>query len=82
MAMTTLAPSAMPIKKLTTRLMTKLLAPTAATAIVLASPLKLPTTAISDALNSCSRMAVAATGSANCGMRLHSGPCRMSNFFD
>ena len=41
-----------------------LFAPTAATAIVLADPAKLPTIAMSDALNNCSKIPVAATGSA------------------
>lgn len=40
--------------------MMELLAPTAATAAVRSAPVKLPTTAISEALNSCSGMAVAA----------------------
>ena len=56
-----------------------LLAPTAATAAVLASPVKLPTTAMSEALKSCSRMAVAATGRAKRGILLQMGPCSMSS---
>ena len=54
-------------------------APTAATAMVLSAPVKLPTTAMSEALNSCSRMAVAATGRANCGSLLQIGPWSMSS---
>ena len=52
----------------------ELLAPTAATASVRAAPVKLPTTATSEALNSCSKMAVAATGKANCGSLFQMGP--------
>lgn len=56
------APRAMPTNRLMTRPITGLLAPTAATAMVRNSPVKLPTTARSEALNSCSRMAVARHG--------------------
>lgn len=40
----------------------------------LAAPVKFPTTAISEALKSCSSIAVAATGSANRGSLFHIGP--------
>ena len=46
--------------------------------IVLADPAKLPTIAISDALNSCSKIAVAATGRAYIGILFHSEPCSIS----
>lgn len=64
LAMTTFAPSAMPMNRFKSRPMTGLFAPTAATAAVRISPVKLPTTAMSAALNSCPRMPVAATGRA------------------
>ena len=54
-------------------------APGLATAAVLASPVKLPTTAMSKALKSCSKMAVAATGRAKRGILLQMGPCSMSS---
>ena len=63
-AITTLTPSAIPIKKLRSKPTIGLFAPTAATARVLAFPVKFPTTATSEALKSCSRMPVAATGRA------------------
>ena len=59
----------------------RLWAPTAATAAVLASPVKLPTTARSEALNSCSSTAVAATGSANSGSLFRIDPFSMSILF-
>ena len=77
-AITTFAPRATPVKRFTTRLTTELFAPTAATAAVRASPAKLPTTARSEALNSCPSIAVAATGSANSGILFHIGPCSIS----
>ena len=67
------------MKRFTRSPMRELLAPTAATAAVLASPVKLPTTAMSEALKSCSRMAVAATGRAKRGILLQMGPCSMSS---
>ena len=51
----------------------------AATAAVLASPVKFPTIATSEALKSCSSMAVAATGRAKRGILLRMGPCSMSS---
>ena len=78
--MTTFAPSAMPINRLTIRLMIGLFAPTAATAAVFSAPVKLPTTATSEALKSCSRIAVAATGSANWGSLFQMEPFSISSF--
>ena len=63
-AITILAPSAIPIKKLSMSPMTGLFAPTAATATVLSDPVKFPTMARSEALKSCPKIPVAATGSA------------------
>lgn len=80
-AITTFAPSEMPIRKFTISPITGPFAPTAATAAVLLSPAKLPTTARSDALKSCSSIAVAATGSANSGSLLQIGPFSISIFF-
>lgn len=74
-----MVPKATPIKRLTIKPIMGLLAPTAATAAVFSAPVKLPTTAISEALNSCSKMAVAATGSAKRGNLLQMGPCSMSS---
>ena len=54
-------------------------APNAATATVFPAPVKLPATAMSEALNSCSRMAVAATGSANSGSLFQMEPCSISS---
>ena len=67
------------MNKLTIRPMMELLAPTAATAAVRSAPVKLPTTAISEALNSCSSMAVAATGRAKRGILFQMGPCSISS---
>ena len=61
-AMTTLAPMAMPPNMVTMSPMRELLLPTAAMA---SFPTNRPITAISAALNSCCRIPVAATGSAN-----------------
>ena len=55
-----------------------LLAPTAATATVRISPVKLPTMATSEALNSCSRMPVAATGNAYRMSLFQMEPCSIS----
>ncbi len=44
-------------------------------------PVKFPTTAISEALKSCSKMAVAATGRANSGSLFQMEPCNISNGF-
>ena len=78
-AMTTLVPKAMPMKRFTIRPMMGLLAPTAATAAVRSAPVKLPTTATSEALKSCSSIAVAATGRANRGSLSQIEPCSISN---
>lgn len=80
-AITTFAPSEMPIRKFTMSPITGPFAPTAATAAVLLSPAKLPTTARSDALNNCSSIAVAATGSANSGSLFQIEPLSISIFF-
>ena len=77
-AMTTFAPSAMPMKRLTMRPMIGPFAPTAATATVRASPVKLPTMATSEAWKSCSKIAVAATGRAKSGSLFQMEPCSMS----
>lgn len=77
-AMITFAPSATPMKRFSISPMTGLFAPTAATAIVLLSPVKLPTTARSEALKSCSSMAVAATGSAKSGSLFQIEPFSIS----
>lgn len=83
-AITTVASSETPTNKLTSRPITGLFAPTAATAIVRPSPVKLPTTAISDALNNCTNIAVAATGIANCRSPFQIEPFKISIccFFD
>ena len=78
-AMTTFAPSAIPTKRFTSRLMIGLFAPTAATAAVRCAPVKLPTIAMSEALKSCSRIAVAATGRANSGILFQMAPWSMSS---
>lgn len=64
LAMTTLAPSANPMNRLRMRPVTGALEPTAATSAVPLPWEKLPTIMMPDALNSCSRMPVAATGNA------------------
>ena len=58
--------------------MTALFALTAATATVMSDPARLPTTAMSDALKSCSKIAVAATGAAKSRSLLQSGPFSIS----
>ena len=65
LAMTTFAPRAMPMNRLRMSPVTGALEPTAATAAVPSDWEKLPTIMMPDALKSCSRMPVAATGSAN-----------------
>ena len=55
-----------------------LVAPMAATAIVLTSPAKLPTIAMSDALKSCSSTPVAATGRAYRIILFQTGPLSIS----
>ena len=59
--------------------MSGLFAPTAATEAVLWEPVKLPTIAISEALNNCSNIPVAATGSAYCGILFQILPFNISN---
>lgn len=77
----TFAPSAMPMNRLTIRLMIELFVPTAATATVRSSPVKLPMTAMSAALNSWLKIAVAATGTAKRGILSQSVPWSISNDF-
>lgn len=77
----TFAPSAMPMNRLTIRLMIELFVPTAATATVRSSPVKLPMTAMSAALNSWLKIAVAATGTAKRGILSQSVPRSISNDF-
>ena len=79
--MTTVVPKAIPINKFTIKLIIGLFAPTAATAIVPILPVKLPTTAISEALNNCSKIAVIATGKANNGILFQILPCNISISF-
>ena len=73
-----IALGAMPMKRLTMRPMIGPFAPTAATATVRASPVKLPTMATSEAWKSCSKIAVAATGRAKSGSLFQMEPCSMS----
>ena len=75
-AMTTLAPSEMPTKRLMTRLMMGVLAPTAAMPSEPFS-VKWPIMMVSMRLLSCSMMLVAATGSAKRGMARQSEPVRI-----
>ena len=77
-AITTFAPSAIPMNRLSSRPTMGLLAPTAATETVFASPVKFPTIAMSDALNNCSSIPVAATGSAYCMILFHREPFSIS----
>ena len=80
-AMTTLLPSEMPRNRFTIKLTIGEFAPTATTAAVRFCAAKLPTTAISEALNSCPRIAVAAIGSAKRGSPRQMDPCSMSFFY-
>ena len=80
-AIVTFAPNAMPMNRLTIRLMIELFVPTAATATVRSSPVKLPMTAMSAALNSWLKIAVAATGMAKRGILSQSVPWSISNDF-
>ena len=80
LAITTFAPSAMPINRFKIKPIMGLFAPTAATATVLSPAEKLPTTAMSEALNNCSRMAVAATGRAYRGSLFQIEPWSISIF--
>jgi len=73
-AITTFAPNAIPIKKLSIRPIIGAFAPTAATATTLAPRAKLPTMAISEALKICSKIPVAATGRAYCISLFQIGP--------
>ena len=77
-AITTFAPRAIPTNRLTISPITALFALTAATATVLSVDAKLPTTAISEALKSCSKTAVAATGSAKRGSLFQIEPFSIS----
>ena len=79
-AITTFAPSAMPINKFSIRPIIGLFAPTAATATVLSVCAKFPTIAISDALKSCSSIPVAAIGRAKTGSLFHILPLSISSF--
>ena len=66
------------MKKFKISPMTGLLAPTAATAVVAFAALNFPTTAMSEALKSCSRMQVAATGRVYLGSLFQMGPFSIS----
>ena len=70
-AIVTFAPSAMPMNRLTMRVLSELVEPTAAMAWLLS---QLPTTMMSAALNSWLKIAVAATGMAKRGILSHSVP--------
>ena len=70
-ATSTFAPTEIPIKKLTSRLMSELVAPTAAMASL---PTNRPTTTMSAALNSSCKMPEHMSGKANSRIRLSSGP--------
>jgi len=78
--MTTLVPRERPMKRFRITPITGLLAPTAAMATVRSVLEKFPTIAISDALNSCSRIPVAATGRAYRGILFQIEPFRISSF--
>lgn len=74
-AMTTFAPTEMPRNRLRNMLMTADVQPTAAWSWLVAN---WPRTAMSTALNSCWRMLLSASGSANRTSFPRSGPCSMS----
>lgn len=78
LAMTTLTPSEIPTNRLTNRPMIALFVPTAATDTLRSSPVKLPTIATSEALNSWDSTAVTATGSAKRGSLFQIEPFNMS----
>ena len=82
LAMTTLEPSDMPINRLSIRLVSGTLEPTAAMARVPWSPEKLPMMTVAMRFDSCSKMLVAATGKANRGILRHSEPVVMSMCLD
>ena len=82
LAMTTLEPSDMPINRLSIRLVSGTLEPTAAMARVPWSPEKLPIMTVAMRFDSCSKMLVAATGKANRGILRHSEPVVMSMCLD
>ena len=74
-ATTTLVPTDKPTNRLTIRLMSEVLEPTAANASL---PTNCPTTTTSAALNSSCRMLEAIRGRANNRILLHRGPLHMS----
>ena len=78
-ATSTFAPTDMPIKKLTSRLISELVEPTAAIALLLT---KRPTTMISVALNSSCSTPEQISGTANSRIRLSNGPWHMSISYD
>ena len=77
-AMTTLVPSAMPMNRLSRRLVMGVLEPTAAMAAGPPSPESWPTIIVSMRALICSRMPVRATGSAKTGTLFQSEPWSMS----
>ena len=79
LAITTLAPMENPTNKLTIRLITGLLPPTAAKASL---PANLPATATSAELNNCCKILLAAKGSANNIILSAREPRNMSTCFD
>ncbi len=78
LAMTTLVPSAMPMNRLSRRLVMGVLEPTAAMAAGPPSPESWPTIIVSMRALICSRMPVRATGSAKTGTLFQSEPWSMS----
>ena len=82
LAITTLEPSDRPMNRLSIRLVSGTLEPTAAMARVPWSPEKLPMITVAMRFDNCSRMLVAATGKANRGMLRHSEPVVMSMCLD
>ena len=72
----------MPINRLSIRLVSGTLEPTAAMARVPWSPEKLPMMTVAMRFDSCSKMLVAATGKANRGILRHSEPVVMSMCLD
>ena len=77
-AMTTLVPNAMPMNRLSRRLVMGVLEPTAAMAAGPPSPESCPTIIVSMRALICSRMPVRATGSAKTGTLFQSEPWSMS----
>ena len=74
LAMTTFVPSAMPMNRLSKRLVMGVFEPTAAMATGPASPERWPTIIVSISELICSRMPVSATGSAKAGIVRQSEP--------